>query len=288
MTRLALATCRDEPQLFRDEAPFVEALQRRSVVADACIWDDTAVDWGEYDAVVIRNTWDYHHQAQAFEGWLSVLEQQGTQIINPPQLLRWNMNKRYLQVLAEAGVEIVPTFFAEANPPSLTEILETQGWSQAVVKPMVGASGDDTSRVQLGEAAAQQTAFAHLANGTGALVQPFMPQIHAGEWSLIFFNGVYSHAVLKQPADGSFFVHEERGGTTRPAIASPETIATATQIMHHVAAITGLQPTYARVDGLLVDEHFVLMELECVEPELFLLHHPAAGDTFASAVLQAL
>lgn len=288
MTRLALATCQDEPKLFRDEAPLVAALTERGVSADPCIWNDPNIMWASYDAIVIRNTWDYHYHAAEFERWLRQLEAAEMRIINPPSLLRWNMNKRYLQELAECGIAIVPTRFVTDTAQSLTEILTASSWSDIIIKPIIGASGDDTIRLNTSDAASHQTDFERIVRGSGALIQPFMPQIHEGEWSLIFFKGAFSHAVIKHPATGSIFVHEERGGTTRPITADATTIAAATTVMQQVEALTGIQPVYARVDGLLVEGEFLLMEIECVEPELFMLHNAEAGATFADALLQAL
>lgn len=291
--QVALATYRPEPTLFHDEAPLIAEFQRRGIVATPVIWDDGRVDWSQFDLVLPRNTWDYHSKPQEFRAWLSALVDDNITVINMLDVIFWNMHKSYLRDL-QAHVPIIPTEFVSSTAvvsggtQSLQAILQARGWSQAVIKPMIGASGDDSFRTSIDDAALHQAQFDVLVTQSGALVQPFMPQIADGEWSLVFFNGAYSHCVLKTPAEGEMYVHEERGGTNRAAQPAPAHIAQAQQSVDVVRQQTGVVPVYVRVDGILVDGVFTLMELECIEPELYFSYVGQAAPRFVDAVLGAL
>lgn len=288
MKSIALATFHGEPALFRDEAPLIPALEKRCIRAVPTIWNSPEVDWSCYDAVLIRNTWDYHQQTQVFRAWLTHLEKLSIPVINPPDLIRWNMDKRYLKVLSEMGIRTVPTVFCEENSFNLLDILQENQWQEAVVKPIVSASGENTWQVRLDSAENEQQSFEWIASQFGAMIQAFMSQISEGEWSFVFFDGEYSHTVLKIPPEGSMFTHEERGATLQLVEPSPTMIEQAQSVIEAAQKITGIRPIYARIDGVLDGDNFILMELECVEPELYLSRYEGAGTRFADVILKAL
>ncbi|MCA9914770.1 MAG: hypothetical protein KC496_15560 [Anaerolineae bacterium] len=290
MKHVAFATYSNEPQMYKGDQLLIHPLLRRRIETTAVTWDDPNADWSVFDAVVLRSTWDYHLRIEEFQGWLGTLEDIGVTVLNPLPLVRWNMNKQYLQQLAERGIRTLPALYLQAGErTALSSVLAEQAWEQAVVKPLVSASGDDTWQTTSAVAAFDQGKLDAMLRKQGAIIQPFAPQIREGEWSLMFFNGIFSHAVLKKPAEGSMFVHVERGGSNHLQEPPHALIAQAGQVIRTAHEITGIQPIYARVDGVVEDGHLVLMELECIEPELFLTEGvPYAAERFADAIAWAM
>lgn len=278
--RFALATCRELSSLATDDQLLQTALQRRGYAVDAVVWDDRTVTWQRYDAVVVRSCWDYHRRPDAFRGWIDRLEHLGVSLWNPPALLRWNLDKRYLCDLTDAGASVVPTVYLERGAAqNLGMLLRERGWGEAVVKPAIAATSFQTWRTTTATATADQGRFVALLAERALLVQPFMPQIVAGEWSLLFFGGRFSHAVLKRPAPGDFRSQDDFGGTAEWREPLPGLVAQAEAVL----AVLHQPWLYARVDGLLVEGVFTLMELELIEPSLFLGRAPAAAELLAGA-----
>jgi glutathione synthase/RimK-type ligase-like ATP-grasp enzyme len=282
--RVALVTCRQIPGLTEDDRLLVPALAAPGAQAEAVVWDDPAVAWSRFDRVVLRSVWDYHLRPDAFDAWLAARERDGVAMWNPAALVRWNAHKSYLRALAQAGVATVETAWLDrGSQQALAALMDARGWTDVVLKPAVSASAHRTFRVARAAAEARQADLdAILAEGD-ALVQPFAPEIAAGEWSILFFGGTYAHAVRKRPAAGDFRVQEELGG--RAETEEPEA-----GIVAHAAAALAAAPgrtAYARVDGIVRDGVFVLMELELIEPVLYLARHPDAPARLAAAVLSA-
>lgn len=278
---VALATCSTLKELADDDQPLLAELWNLRIKAEPAVWDDPAVDWGSFDAVVIRSTEDYHLSPAAFFAWLARLEALGTALWNPAPVVRANADKFYLKELEAAGVSIVPTLWVNPGErPDLAELLASRGWNDAVVKPVVSAGAFRTSRVKLGESGAQ-AALDEVLACSGAVVQPYLAEIAAeGEWSFIFLGGEFSHAVLKTPRAGDFRVQERYGGRTQRREPPPELLAQARD-----ALIAGPRPClYARVDGVRRGGELVVIELELIEPALYLSHSPVAARKFAEAI----
>jgi hypothetical protein len=279
---VAFATCRQLPDITPDDRLVSDVLRDRGVSVVAAVWDDPAVDWTRFGCVVIRSTWDYHHHHERYAGWLRRCAAAGVTLWNPPDAVLANMNKRYLAELAAGGVEVVATeFLAPRHGEPLRGLLERRGWDHAVVKPAVSASAHGTWRTSLATAVADQPAFQADSHRRELLVQPHLDEVATlGEWSLVFFDGQYSHAVLKRPAPGDFRVQEELGGSSRTADPPTPMIATCRQILSQWS-----RPSlYARVDGVELGGRFVLMELEIIEPFLFIGWSPTAAVRFADAI----
>ncbi|MDT0440534.1 hypothetical protein ABZ439_21430 [Streptomyces sp. NPDC005840] len=288
MSRVALATYdpRPEPHLDRDLPVLVDALRGAGADAEAVSWDDPAADWSAYDLVVIRSTWDYSWRAAEFTAWAERCGQV-TRLANPPAVVRWSTDKRYLGDLAAAGVPVVPTrFLAPGDPADLPEEHEY------VVKPSSGAGARYAARYTPAD---RETARGHLARmhaeGLTAMVQPYMRGIEAGgERALQFFGGRLLHASRKGAvlAPGTAF---DAAKVPHPGLAAwtptPAELAVAEAAL---AAVPGApELLYARVD--LVDGtepgEVRVMELELVEPNLFLFLHPGSVDAVRDAILAA-
>jgi glutathione synthase/RimK-type ligase-like ATP-grasp enzyme len=285
MPEIALVSYAELPALTESDQRLAEAITTLGYTAVPVLWDDAAVTWARFAAIVVRSTWDYHHRAAEFSAWLTRLEAQNTGVYNTPKTLRWNMDKHYLLSLAQAGIPIPPTVWLEpGDNASLTQIMQAQSWQDAVLKPTISASATDTWRVTASNAAESQTRLTALAQHQSMMVQQFMPEISVGEWSLMYFDATYSHAVLKTPAQGDMRVQEEFGGSSTLLPAGEDLIAAGKHILAAAEHITGAMPLYARVDGVEVAGKFVLMELELIEPHLFFECDDASAGKMAATI----
>ncbi len=285
---IALATCASIPDLTDDDRLLIPALAARGIIAVPAVWDDDTIDWRTFDAVVIRSTWDYHLKPQLFLAWIDRLESLGVRLINPAPVLRWNAEKTYLRDLAAAGVSVVPTRWVErGDTTALSEILRESGWPRAVVKPSIAATAYRTWSTDLESAGADESRFRELVADGRMLVQEFTEAITAeGEWSLMFFGGEYAYSVLKTPKDGDFRVQGDFGGRAMIREADPSVIVQASGVLDKVPFRRSAL-AYARVDGCVDESRFVLMELEVLEPGLFLANGSHGVDNFASAIARA-
>ena len=283
---VALVTYEARPEVTNDDRLLAEALSARGVAVRAVPWSDRTARWTEYDAVVVRSCWDYFHRAGEFHTWLDRLEAEGARLHNDVRVLRWNADKVYLRDLEARGIPVIPTRWIDAGTrTSLAELRRGSGWEELVVKPTVSGGAHQTWRATADTETIDDTRLAEMIEAGTVMVQPLVREIEReGEWSLVFFDGAYSHAVLKRPCSGDFRVQREHGGTREPAEPAVSVIAAAERA---IAAIPfgGVAPLYARVDGCVVEGGLRLMELEVLEPELFLRFAPAAAERLAEALL---
>jgi glutathione synthase/RimK-type ligase-like ATP-grasp enzyme len=285
MKPIALATSSKYPNLTDDDRFLLGPLVDRGIQAEPAVWNDPSHDWSSNGAVVIRSCWDYHFRPEGFLRWIADLEAANIPIFNRAPLIRWNADKTYLRDLEARNIAIVPTFWAEDNGAiRLEDKLREFDWPKAVVKPRISATAYRTQLVTAADAAVAQPLFDDLRRGPGVMLQKFMDSIASeGEWSVIFFDGAFSHAVLKKPKPGDFRVQSDFGGSAQLTEPPEHVLSSATQAVEAVA------PTlYARVDGVVDEGKFRLMELELIEPALFLGDHPQAPARFANAIAGAL
>jgi glutathione synthase/RimK-type ligase-like ATP-grasp enzyme len=280
--RIAFVTCAHLPEIHGDDQLVVNALRRRGFEVTAAAWNDPRVDWRLFASVVIRAAWDYHLDDAGYAAWLRQCEMQQVRLWNPAAAVLANLDKRYLHDLAAAGVDIVPIDYVERGASqSLRRLLQRRQWTRAVVKPAISASAFGTWRTSLATADADQAKFDQDVARRSLLVQPFADEIvEWGEWSVVFFDGEYSHAVLKQPASGDFRVQEELGGRAEPRDPPPAIVEQARQLLSRATGPL----LYARVDGIERDGRFLLMELEINEPFLYLGSSSTAAERFADAI----
>lgn len=245
---------------------------------DSRSWTDG--DVSGFDLVLPLVAWGYHQGNGRWPAQVGAWERDGIRLCNPASVLRWNADKRYLARLEEHGAPVVPTVYAERLTDAvLADAAARFGTDRLVAKPQVSAGAWQTIRWSPG------TPLDHGPAGA-AMIQPYLPSIEQeGEISLLYFGGVFSHAIRKRPQPGDFRVQPEFDGIiTRHEPAVDERAAAAA-----VLAAIEEQLLYARVDlvrGL--DGKPALMELELVEPDLYLDFDPAEGAGFAAAVLKAI
>lgn len=275
--RLAIATSSMVPGIHPDDQHLADALRSLGIETVPCVWNDPGVDWSRYGAVLMRSTWDYFKHYAAFVEWLDRLP---IPTINDKALLRWNSDKRYLLELAAQGVDIIPTTIAAGT--ELRQTLARMPGQEVVVKPTVSGTAWYTARGVVGDAAFEQV-VAQLPREFEYLVQPFVPEVVSdGEWSLLFFGGEYSHAVIKRAAAGDYRVQSDFGGTADAVDPDPALIASARRALAAAAALGHADSAYARVDGVICKGRFLLMELEMIEPFLHLGARPEAAERFAA------
>lgn len=286
---LALATCSEFPDLSPDDRLLLTALHQRGTAAAPAVWSDATLEWESFDGVVIRSCWDYHLRVAEFLAWLDRLERSAVPVLNPAALVRWNSAKTYLRDLGSRGVATIPTRWVERGEgTTLRSVLAEEGWEHAVVKPAVSASAHGTWRTSAARTLEDEARFRASVNTGSTLVQRFEETVLTdGEWSMIFLDGEYSHAVRKRPRDGDFRVQSEHGGSflvERP----PAHAIRAGAVALAAAEDFGGASAYARVDGCIVDGAYVLMELELIEPLLYLETRGDAAAALADAVLRRM
>ncbi len=278
---IAFATCRALKILVADDQLAVEPLWKLGISVIPLSWDDRSTDWAQYKAVILRTTWDYHHRLPEFLDWIEDLQRKKIPLWNPPAVIRKNVSKRYLLELEKAGIPIVSTIWIpKGTKTNLKNALNEQRWSAAIIKPDISASAYRTWYTDLHLATKLQQNLDEILKDTGALIQEFRNEINSGEWSLIFFQRKFSHAVTKLPAPGDFRVQEELGGIVEAALPSAALIEQAEKILDQIEGPL----LYARVDGIVSKDQFLLMELELIEPSLFLGSSPRAPEIFAKSI----
>jgi hypothetical protein len=279
---IALVTAAALPGLFPDDRLLLQALRRRDRSVEPVIWEDRLYAWADAEAVVIRSAWDYSWRRPAFLAWADAVPP--GRLWNAASVVRWNTHKRYLLDLEERGVSVIPTVLVPAGSgASLADVLDGRGWPDGVLKPAVGQSGRYTQRVRTGDRAAGQAFLDHLLPTEDMLVQPFVPGIgEAGEMSLTYIDGSFSHAVRKRAAAGDFRIHDDYGGTVEREAPSAAERRAAEAALETVDG----DLLYARVDLVRgPDGKPAVMELELVEPELSFAHAPESAERMADAIL---
>lgn len=282
-TTVGFVTSAAHPDLHEDDLPLVDALETRAVRVVPVVWTDPSHDPGAHRACVLRSTWDYHLDREAFLRWIDAAASR-TSLWNPPAVIHANTHKFYLRELASQGIPIVPTEFVYAGARAdVGVIAKRRGWESVVVKPAVSAGGWETKRW---DADAFDQAQAHLARlqamGRDVLVQRYLPTVAgsgAGERSMLWIDGAFTHSVRKNSA------FEPRTAEADPADVLPGFVEAARRVLDAVR-----KPwLYARVDMAPGPEGLpLLMELEMTEPTLFLATSPEATERLADAILRRL
>lgn len=285
MGSVALVTCAQLPAGDEDGDELLTALSARGVKAEWLAWDDPDVTWN-HDLVVVRSTWDYTPRRAEFLAWTRTV----ASLANPAGAIVWNSDKTYLRDLAAAGIPIVPTQWCE--PGETTRLPQT---GEVVVKPSVGAGSLGAGRFDAADEAAVLAQVARLhAAGRTAMLQPYVQEVdQAGERALIYLDGFYSHAVTKAAMLPPGTVHDVTAQTSHALFVeerisggepSRDERAVADAVIAEVARRFAEPMLYARVDLLPSADGPVLLELELVEPSLFLAYSDGAARRFADAI----
>ncbi len=276
--RMALVSC-ERPKERDEDADFLgPALRRKGVEVELPAWSAPAVDWGGYDLVKLSTPWDYHERPDEFRAWLRAVAA-ASNLQNPLPTVEWNLDKSYLRELDGAGVATIPTIWSQpgAEDAALAE-LERVGWSTVVIKPVIDLGAMNLVRVPANLAERMLASF-----DRPVLVQPYLETIEsAGELSLVYVAGELTHALRKLPARGDFRIQPLYGGTHARVEPSAEQI----EVAERAVALAPGEPLYARVDLIGdADGRPLVIELELIEPALYLDVHPPAALALADAML---
>jgi glutathione synthase/RimK-type ligase-like ATP-grasp enzyme len=277
--RIVLATCRSKPALTPSDALLAAELERAGATVVAAPWD-TITPAGEYPVTVcLRSTWDYHRRWTEFRAWVAGFDDRHGGLWNPAETVLWNADKLYLRDLGAAGIALPRTrWFEPGERLEIEAILRQWNLTRAVLKPRISATAFGTYLISAGRALSDEE-WKPLET-SGGLIQAFVPEVESqGEISLVYVDGGFNHAVRKRPAGGDFRVQRDFGGTV-------EGVAPPSGVRDFGDAVLGAVSRpwlYARVDLVETDRGPVLMELELIEPDLFLT--PAAAARLAAALL---
>lgn len=288
MTALYFVTSAEHSKLTSDDIETLIPLSEAGYSVRPLVWSSCPADDLPPDAIlVLRSAWDYHLRAAEFKQWLTAVDKTGARVFNSVELVLWNLDKSYLLDLIERGVDVIPTELVRtSSPEKLTDIMNRNAWTSVVIKPSISASAYKTTRVMgTPDLADGESRFQSLKETGDVIVQPYLSEvITRGEWSLMFFSGELSHAVLKKPAAGDFRVQAEHGGIARLATPTRKIIQSARR------AVTALPeiPLYARIDGVEVSGRFLLMEAECIDPFLYFGLSGAGPRMFARCLSDVL
>jgi glutathione synthase/RimK-type ligase-like ATP-grasp enzyme len=290
---VALVSARAARALDEDMPPLLAAFAAAGAHAEIADWDDPAVDWARFDAALLRSAWDYTERLPEFLGWVERTAAL-TRLMNAAPVVRWNSDKHYLRELAQAGLPVVATHYAEAGSDAgavLEEFLARHACAELVVKPAVGAGSRDTRRHDCRDTAEIVAHMDRLLDSRrSAMLQPYLAGVDAhGETALVFIAGRFSHAIRKAallpagaPATAALFAPEE----ISPRGPAEDELAAAQRVLAHLPFGELL---YARVD-LIRDAAGGprLLELELTEPSLYFAHAPGSAQRFAGAALARL
>jgi glutathione synthase/RimK-type ligase-like ATP-grasp enzyme len=235
---------------------------------------------------LFRTTWDYFDRLSEFLRWLDLVSQQ-TVLINSPILINWNLDKHYLLDLQAKGIQIPEThFISQGSLTTLKDLYDKLGWSETVLKPCVSGAGRHTYKLTVDNLDTYEPIFKKLIEKEAMMLQTFQHNVvKQGEISIMLFNGVYTHAVLKRAKQGDFRVQDDFGGSVEQYNPNQEEISFA------IAAIKACPevPLYARVDIFYSnDNKIALGEFELIEPELWFRLQPKAADLLARAIHKKL
>jgi glutathione synthase/RimK-type ligase-like ATP-grasp enzyme len=284
--RIALATYAHAPSLAPDDRLLLPAFAAAGIDAEPAIWSDDDVIWETFDGVVIRSCWDYHLRHAEFRAWLERLDANRLPVWNSVALIEWNAHKSYLIDLTSRGVPIVPTkLLTRATVEQVEAAVREEGWPRFVLKPAISASGYETHAFDAGFDTEAREIIRQVTTAGDVLVQPFVAEVpRDGEYSLMFIDGAFSHAAMKRAAGSEFRVQTEHGGSVTPIEVDSWLIEAASRVLNALPEV----PLYARVDGIMRADEFLLMELELIEPNLFLELKEGSAERLAAGVRRRL
>lgn len=285
MTRIAFLTLAERGDFVIDDDRAIAPLAARGIEVESVPWNRPGVDWKRYALVVIRSTWDYQHHAEDFLRTLAAIEAV-TRLHNSAAIARWNMRKTYLKELAAQGVATVPTIWRDGLARGgLLTLFDELGSDEAVIKPVMSGNAEGAWRLDRQRAKDLAGVIEAFFHGRPLMMQAFEQAIASeGEFSLIYFDGALSHAILKVPKADDFRVQEEHGAEIIAIHAEPALRTAGDAAM----AAIGEKLLYGRADLVRHGNEFRVMELELVEPALYLRMDPGAPDRFADAVAALL
>ncbi|NBR07453.1 MAG: hypothetical protein EBT92_17055 [Planctomycetes bacterium] len=272
--------------ILEDDGLLQKALEHEGLSSARLDWSRKDVDWSQYKCAVFRTTWDYFDRFEEFSQWLNAISHQ-TKLCNPYSTIKWNMDKHYLKDLESKGIPVTPSQFIEKGSKiNIGDEISKSGWKELVIKPCVSGAARHTYRVNKLNAKKVEAVVNELLAQESFVYQPFLESILTqGEDTLMVFDGKYSHAIRKLAKPGDFRVQDDHGGTVHEYQPDTEQIEFAEKAM----AVCSPLPSYGRVDMVRDNQgKLALMELEMIEPELWLRKHPPSANLFARSIARVV
>lgn len=271
--KIALVTYLDKgaynaTNVAQEDDILLQLLTANGLNIEKVIWNDPAVNWDNYQLAILKSPWDYFDLIDDFYRWLKLIENKKIRLLNPISIVRWNADKHYLKDIADAGLKVTPSLYLEKGSLADIDYFFNQFNTDTIIfKPCVSGGAKNTFKITKAEAINYLPKLNLLLKQEAFIAQPFLKSIEQhGEWSFIFFNGKYSHALIKKAKHGDFRVQQIFGGSIETQQPNDATLAQAEKYVTQFAK----DCLYARVDGVMVNGDFTLMELELIEPFLFL------------------
>jgi len=276
LKRIGLVTCLEIPEPDPDEEIQLQSVRDAGAEVELIAWDDPTIDLASFDVIVLRSCWDYPWREHEFRDWLQIADRE-TRVVNPVEVVSWNLHKGYLLDLQQAGVSVVPTRLLEAGctEECLCKILDEQAWDQYVIKPAISAGSWLTSLFGVNDLPAARQFVQQHGQDRDLLVQPYIRSVESdGERANVYLGGRFSHSVTKLRR---FRGEDEQVGAAQEVL--PEDILIGEQALRCSPGPV----LYGRVDTVRdVDGNSMVSELELIEPTLFLQQYPPARAVFGA------
>ncbi|MCS4304500.1 RimK family alpha-L-glutamate ligase [Chryseobacterium sp. BIGb0232] len=264
-----------------EDKELINFLKDKGLDVVPTIWNDKNVDWNSFDVAVVKSPWDYHNHLAEFLSWLDHLETLGVKVLNPVEIIKWNSDKHYLKDIADKQLPVIAAEYLEKGSSFNTHFFDLFNAEKLVVKPCVSAGAQNTVTISRDNFDERSKEIDQFLKEQDYMVQPFVEEIKNGEWSFLFFDGKYSHCSLKTPKQGDFRVQHYHGGSISYPTPDPMHIEQASVYLKNLPQST----LYARVDGVLINNSFHLMELELIEPYLFLNGNNELQENYYQALM---
>ena len=278
--KLLFLTIDEMPDLLPYDMVVFGKLRSQNIQTDIMVWEDlgktSVAHLQQYQGIVIRTCWNYYKKPDEFIQLLDFCEQNSLPLLNPSDIVRWNMDKRYLLDLQKEGIEIIPTEFVFEHHGGLFTKVVNKGWKKVVVKPMISGGSYHTFVVDAKEEAEFNTIINTYYQNRPYLLQEFIPEISTGEISTLRFANGFTYSIAKVPKEGDYRVQFTYGGKYNVEEVQPKIAA----INNFIETRFQNRLLYQRVDGVWRDNRFLLMEVELVEPDLYLGHHAEALENW--------
>ena len=288
--KLAYVTYQDQGTyasgVENEDLKLLEFLKDKGLDITEEIWDDHAVAWETYDMAILKSPWDYFDKIELFYAWLDQMKDLGVTLLNPVDIVLWNTDKHYLNDIARAGLSVTPTNFIEkGESPNLAAYFKSFNTDKLIIKPCISGGSKNTFKLTETNLRELSPQIMALLKDEGFMVQPFLSEVERqGEWSFVFFNGEFSHSLLKRAKPGDFRVQHYLGGSIHTEPAPAHLLEAAKKYVTHFAK----ECLYARVDGLEINGEFTLMELELIEPFLFMFTNPDSYENYYRALKELM
>lgn len=286
MKRIGIITSEEQAELLEYDRAIINMLSEKDIHAEPIVWDKPHKQWESYDMLLLRTAWGYHLKHDEFRKLMKYFDKNKLKIWNPASIILDNMHKYYLKNLIAEGFDVIPTLFLEPDDfDNITNIAENTGWDRFVLKPAISANAQNTYVLSDANQIRKSDNITESFIGKQFLIQKFMSEITTeGEWSNIFFSNGYSYSILKVPQKGDYRVQRDYGGNYYNL--KPHSIVY--ESAKKIADFYMDKCLYVRVDGVLSNERFYVMEVEMIEPDLYMNIAPEAKEPFVDAIMQKL